>query len=113
MTTTSEVGGSRARFEDKARALVGRRLTGIGYWDIIGDGSDRDLWDFGDWHHAVMGVELGTDADPVTVTWTNTFYPYGVEVFDEPIGRHVVEDPDGARRIGPDIEASSPWHPGS
>lgn len=44
-------------------------------------------WDYGDWHHAVIGVQLSTDAGPVTLMWSNTFHPYGVEVFDDPIER--------------------------
>jgi hypothetical protein len=61
-------------------------------------GSDPE-WDFGDWHHAVMGAELATDSGPVTVTWTATFFPYGVEVLLEPITHHVQED--GSQRVGP------------
>jgi hypothetical protein len=41
-------------------------------------------WDYGDWHQAVMGVQLTTDQGPATVTWTDTFYPYGVEIRPEP-----------------------------
>jgi hypothetical protein len=32
---------------------------------------------YGDWHHAVRGVQLVTDAGAPTVTWANTFHPYG------------------------------------
>jgi hypothetical protein len=41
----------------------------------------------------------------VTVTWTSTFYPYGVEVFAEPIERHLVLGEDAPERIGPDGES--------
>jgi hypothetical protein len=49
-----------------------------------------------------MGVQLTTDSGPVTVTWTNTFHPYGVEVFTEPIERHLALAEGGPERIGPD-----------
>jgi hypothetical protein len=58
-----------------------------------------------------MGVQLGTDLGPVTVTWTNTFYPYGVEVFHEPIERHLVLGEAGPERVGPDVDGRSPWAP--
>ncbi len=48
-----------------------------------------------------MGVLLSTDVGPVTATWTNTFHPYGVEVFDNPIERHLVLGEAGPERIGP------------
>jgi hypothetical protein len=38
----------------------------------------------------------------MTVTWTNTFHPYGVEVFADPIERHLVLGEAGPERIGPD-----------
>jgi hypothetical protein len=56
-----------------------------------------------------MGVELGTDQGPVTVTWTNTFYPYGVEVFHEPMERHIAVHEFGPQRVGPD--GPGPWTP--
>lgn len=65
-------------------------------------GSDAE-WDFGDWHHAVMGVQLTTDAGPVTVIWTATFFPYGVEVFPQPIDRHVNQE--GTQRVGPSTDS--------
>lgn len=56
-----------------------------------------------------MGVQLSTDAGPKTVTWTNAFYPYGVEVFADPISRHLVLGEGGPVRVGPDHE--SRWAP--
>lgn len=91
-----------AKFEAKVQMLVGRRITAVDYWDIHQFGPESARWDYGDWHHAVMGVQLSTDAGPVTVTWTNTFHPYGVEVFDAPIERHLVLGEVGPERIGPD-----------
>jgi hypothetical protein len=93
---------ARVAFHRKVHALEGLRIHAVDYWDIHNYGPEPARWDYGDWHHAVMGVQLSTDAGPVTVTWTSTFYPYGVEVFAEPIERHLVLGEDGPERIGPD-----------
>lgn len=95
----------RAKFEAKVEMLVGRRIRTVDYWDIHQFGAEPARWDYGDWHHAVMGVQLSTDAGPVTVTWTNTFHPYGVEVFDDQIERHLVLGETGPQRIGPDPDS--------
>ena len=71
---------ARATFEGKVRTLERLRIQAVDYWDIHIFGPEPARWDYGDWHHAVMGVQLVTDAGPVTVTWTSAFYPYGVEV---------------------------------
>jgi hypothetical protein len=55
-----------------------------------------------------MGVQLTTDAGPVTVTWTATFFPCGVEVFLEPIENHLVLGENGPQRVGP--EGESRWN---
>ncbi|GAA2564620.1 hypothetical protein GCM10010435_41290 [Winogradskya consettensis] len=81
----------------------------VDYWDVHNFGPEPAPWDFGDWHHAVMGVELGTDRGPVTVTWTDTFYPYGVEVLDEPIGYRPASGDEGPERVGPDGEGVRAW----
>lgn len=93
---------ARASFEAKVQDLVGRHILAVDYWDIHNFGPEPAIWDYGDWHHAVMGVQLSTEAGPVTATWTDTFYPYGVEVFDDPIERHLVLGETGPERIGPD-----------
>lgn len=67
--------GPRVHFEGKLRDLHDRRLTMVDYWDVHNFGPEPASWDHGDWHHAVMGVQLGTDVGPVTVTWTSTFIP--------------------------------------
>jgi hypothetical protein len=99
----------RAVFETKVEALRGRRPLSVDYWDVHNFGQEPARWDYGDWHHAVMGVQLTTEAGPVTVTWTNTFHPYGVEVFHEPIELHLVLGDDGPERVGPDGEGR--WTP--
>jgi hypothetical protein len=106
---TSAEPDARARFEAKVQRLLGRRIQSVDYWDIHNFGSEPARWDYGEWHHAVMGVQLSTDADPVTVTWTNTFHPYGVEVCDDPIERHLVLNEAGPQRNGPD--GASRWTP--
>jgi hypothetical protein len=98
---TSSERDAPATFEAKVQSLVGRRIVAVDYWDIHNFGSEPAVWDYDDWHHAVMGVQLTTDTGPVTVTWTNTFYPYGAEVFDDPIERHLVLSETGPERIGP------------
>lgn len=42
-----------------------------------------------------MGVEIVTDNGPFSVMWTNRFFPYGVEVFHQPIADHLVLGPQG------------------
>lgn len=106
---TSSEPDARATFEAKVQSLVGRPILAVDYWDIHNVSSEPTAWDYDDWHHAVMGVELTTDEGQVTVTWTNTFYPYGVEVFEDPIERHLVQGETGPQRIGPD--GPSRWKP--
>lgn len=106
---TDDIDRARGRFEGTLRALPGRCLTAVDYWDVHNFGPDPAPWDYGDWHHAVMGVELGTDLGPVTVTWTGTFYPYGVEVLDEPIEHHLASGDEGPQRVGPDGDGMRAW----
>jgi hypothetical protein len=96
---------ARTTFEGKVRTLEGLRIQAVDYWDIHNFGPEPARWDYRDWHHAVMGVQLATNAGPVTVTWTNTFHPYGVEVFADPIERHLVLGETGPERVGPDGES--------
>jgi len=72
--------GLRARFEANLRDVQGRTITAVDYWDTHNFGAEPAPWDYGNWHHAVMGVQLTTGGGPVAVTWTSTFFPYGVEV---------------------------------
>jgi hypothetical protein len=103
MTTEAQ----RAEFERDARSLEGLRIDRVDYWDIHYPASEPASWDHGDWHHAVMGVELTTDAGPWTLIWTDRFFPYGVEVFPDPISQHLVLGETGPQRIGPD--GPTPW----
>lgn len=72
----------RDAFERAVDELVGRRLVDVAYWDVAALGSEPRVWDHGDWHHAVLGVELVTDAGTRAITWDRTFGCYGVEVLD-------------------------------
>lgn len=99
----------REAFDAKVRALEGLRVFNVDYWDVHNFSPEPAIWDWGDWHHAVMGLQLDTNSGPVTVTWTNTFYPYGVEVFHEPIEHQLVLGEFGPERVGPD--GPSRWQP--
>ncbi|MBF0688134.1 MAG: hypothetical protein IR158_10295 [Cellulomonas sp.] len=87
--------------------MVGVVVEGVEYWDIHNFSDEPREWDYGDWHHAVLGVDLTTSSGPVAVTWTNTFDTYGVEVFPEPMTRFLVSGDDDA---GPERWAVTP-HP--
>jgi hypothetical protein len=86
MSLPVEFADERRRFEEQARgALLGRRVAEVSYWDLHNYSDQPRSWDHGDWHHAAMGVEMVTDASPVSVVWTNRFFPYGIEVIPTPI----------------------------
>ena len=57
--------GLQRRYLKQTSALAGRRIRGVTYWDVYNYSDEPRSWDFGDWHHAVMGVELLTDQGPV------------------------------------------------
>lgn len=67
----------------------------VRYWDVHNFTAEPREWDYGDWHHAVMGVELLTDQGTSCVLWTGTFFCYGVEVFHSPMTDHLVMSEDG------------------
>jgi hypothetical protein len=66
-----------------------------GYWYVHNFADEPARRDHGDWHHAVMGVDLLTDAGPSCVLWTDTFYSYGVEILPTPVSDHLVNGEDG------------------
>lgn len=82
----------------------------VDYWDIHNDAPEPARWDYGSWHHAVMGVELISDVGPATITWTSIFFPYGVEAFHSPIGEHLILGEGGPEPIRPHVEPGSVWH---
>jgi hypothetical protein len=75
----------RERFERDLAALVGLRVLDVTYRDVAYEGAPDPDWDRGDWHHAVMGVELTTDGGVVSLTSTDTFFAYGVEMSRGPL----------------------------
>jgi hypothetical protein len=85
----------RIRYDAKTAGLVGRRVLEVRYWDVHHFGGRMREWDYGDWHHAVMGVELQTDRGPACVLCTSTFFPYGVEVFRTPMSGHIIAGDEG------------------
>ena len=93
--SSESTSAKRTEFERRVAGLVNRRITAVQYWDIHNYADEPRAWDHGDWHHAVMGVDLLTDAGPRSITWDNTFYCYGVELFEEPIANHLRLRPDG------------------
>ncbi|WP_410661775.1 hypothetical protein [Amycolatopsis sp. lyj-112] len=106
---TDEVDDLRGRFEARLSGLRSRRLLAVDYWDVHNFASEPARWDYGNWHHAVMGVGLSTDAGPATITWTDTFYRNGVEVLDGRIEDHLSLRDEGTERNGPDVGSRSPW----
>lgn len=79
-------------------ALRGKRLTGVFYYGLPGDGA-HDC-DYGDWHHAVMGVEFYAGSERFSLVWANSFGEYGAELYEGPMSRHVfnIGEPGGATR---------------
>lgn len=98
----------RIGYESRSAALVGRRVLEVRYWDVRNFTAEPQTWDYGDWHHAVLGVELLTDHGPSCVLWTSTFYSYGVEVFQTPMSEHMAEGESGPEAR--DADGSGRWH---
>lgn len=91
----------KAAFERDVQGLVGLTVNAVDYWGVHNFSDEPAGWDYGDWHQAVMGVQLGTTAGPVTIIWTNRFYPYGVEAFRKPIEQFFMAGDEGPLRVGP------------
>jgi hypothetical protein len=90
-----QVSRDRAAYNSKTAALLGRRVLEVVYWDVHNFAEEPRTWDYQDWHHAVMGVDLLTDHGPSCVLWIDTFFPYGVEVFPTAVSEHIVSGEDG------------------
>lgn len=103
----AQLSPERALYDSKAAALAGRRLLEVRYWDVRNFSGEPDTWDYGDWHHAVMGVDLLTDHGPSCVLWTGTFHPYGVEVFPGLVSEHIGDGEDGP--VSWDASGSDRW----
>ncbi len=107
MNPDQQVSDDRAHFDSKAAALVGRRVLEVRYWDVHNFSDEPNTWDYGDWHHAVMGVDLVTDRGPSCVLWTSTFHPYGVEVFPTLVSEHILGGESGPESW--DASGSDRW----
>jgi hypothetical protein len=99
---TEDEADRRARFEAAVNSLKGLRVSSVDYWDVHNFSSEPVRWDYGEWHHAVLGAELTTSAGPRTVTWTNRFHPYGIEVLPGAIENYLNMGEFGPQRVGPD-----------
>ena len=96
MSLPADFADERRRFEEQGvGALLGRRVQEISYWDVHNFTAQPRPWDYGDWHHAVMGIEIMTDAGPACVVWSSRFYPHGLEVFPTPIADEIGSGPEG------------------
>jgi hypothetical protein len=93
MPEIDDAADARARYEQKSAELVGRRILDVTYWDVQEFSGQPRVWDYGDWHHAVAGLELVTDQGTTCVLWTSTFGDVGIEAFHEPITTHFVTGP--------------------
>lgn len=98
---------ARTQYDSNAAALVGRCVQEVRYWDLRTFADESRRWDYDDWHHAVMGVDLLTDRGPSCVLWTSTFYPYGVEVFHMPVSQHITVGESGSEPW--DASGSDRW----
>ncbi|MBO0823760.1 MAG: hypothetical protein J2P27_07850 [Actinobacteria bacterium] len=98
MKQDNQASRDRDLYESRAAELVGRRVLEVAYWDVHNFADEPRAWDYGDWHHAVMGVDLITDGGPSCVLWTDTFFPYGVEVFPAAqVADHILVGDDGSQ----------------
>ena len=87
MNPDQQVSDERAHFYSKAAALVGRRVLEVRYWDVHNFSDEPNTWDYGDWHHAVMGVE----------------------VFPAPVSEHILDGESGPESW--DASGSDRWRP--
>jgi len=72
-----------------ARMLAGRRISAVIYWGL-GLHGQAHVWDFGDWHLPVMGVELRLDdGTSYSVVWGSEFGHFGLELYASPMTDHV------------------------
>lgn len=107
MNPDHQVNRERLEYGSKTAALAGRRVLEVRYSDLRSFTDEPTTWDYGDWHHAVMGVELLTDRGPSCVLWTSTFFPYGVEVFHTPMSEHIGDGE--CEPVSWDVSRSDRW----
>jgi hypothetical protein len=81
-----------------ADSMRGRRISQVRYYGLYLLSETAADWDFGDWHHPLMGVELVLEPeDPYSVIWSSTFAQYDLGIFHSPMTRHHVGvgEPEG------------------
>jgi hypothetical protein len=108
MNQDNQASHDRAAYDSRAAALIGLRVLEVMYRDVHNFADEPRRWDYGDWHHAVMGVDLLTERGPSCVLWTDTFFPYGVEVFPTPVSEHIANSEDGPECWN--VSGSNHWH---
>ncbi|MFT4263530.1 MAG: hypothetical protein QM572_09125 [Nocardioides sp.] len=102
----------RAAFEATVQRLVGLQVLSVDYRDLDPLDGELEHWDHGDWHNAVMGIELHTSEGTRTVTWGSTFECYGIEIIEGELGEDLCRNgPEGdsfwSRAAGQRIEAAT------
>jgi hypothetical protein len=107
MPQADDLRETRREYDRKTAGLVGRSIVAVAYWDVHQFTTEPRTWDFGEWHLAVMGLELTTDSGSASVTWTDTFFPYGVEVIESPITDLLALGPEGPE--GWAVESNPHW----
>src|SRR5258707_11922129 len=75
MNQGNQASHDRAAYDSRAADLIGLRVLEVMDWDVHNFADEPRRWDYGDWHHAVMGVDLLTERGPSCVLWTDTFFP--------------------------------------
>ena len=89
---------ARPRYERMMSALVGQRILGVTYWDVHNFGDGPRTWDYGDWGSRRDGRRTGDRSWSGVGRVDGHLFPYGIEVFPEPISNHLgpgPEDPEG------------------
>ncbi|MEV4249133.1 hypothetical protein AB0J63_37670 [Streptosporangium canum] len=92
---------NRTEYEAVVGRLVGRQIEKATYYGLHDYNEHIEDWDYGDWHHPVMGVELTMmDAGVYSAVWGSSFTHYGLEIFPSQMSVHLahVGEPDGPPR---------------
>lgn len=97
MSPPKDVAALRSHYDRTSADLLDRLIVGVSCWDIHNYSDEPRTWDYDDWHHAVMGVDLATDRGPISIVPTNTFFPYGVESSRRPCPSNLHSDLKGLR----------------
>jgi hypothetical protein len=93
-------GLTETRYRRSLSALVGRRLTSVVHYGLRYAPQHGVQWDFDQWHHPEMGVELVLDDGSVySAVWGDAFGHFDLELVCEPMRNLLVGvgEPDGPR----------------